>query len=157
LGILFDDASSPNLATFYVSDSHSGAESLRVDGRITRIDLRDANDDGTLETVRTVVVDGRPRLATRERFPDADELVVGIPSEVTRRVPLLASTAVVLVAHEGCAYYLRRLGIPVERAEAAQREDLTKASDAILKLAPGVSVTRYFARHAGTAIRFEPV
>jgi xanthine dehydrogenase accessory factor len=49
---------------------------------------------------RTVVVDGRPRLATRERFPDADELVVGIPSEATRRVPLLASTAVVLVAHD---------------------------------------------------------
>jgi xanthine dehydrogenase accessory factor len=49
---------------------------------------------------RTVVVDGRPRLATRERFPDADELVVGIPSEVTARVPLLASTAVVLVAHD---------------------------------------------------------
>ena len=49
---------------------------------------------------RTVVVDGRPRLATRERFPDADELVVGIPSEVTRRVPLLASSAVVLVAHD---------------------------------------------------------
>jgi xanthine dehydrogenase accessory factor len=49
---------------------------------------------------RTVVVDGRPRLATQERFPDADELVVGIPSEVTRRVPLLVSTAVVLVAHD---------------------------------------------------------
>lgn len=49
---------------------------------------------------RTVVVDGRPRLATRERFPEADELVVGIPSEVTRRVPLRPSTAVVLVAHD---------------------------------------------------------
>ncbi len=49
---------------------------------------------------RTVVVDGRPRLATRERFPDADELVVGMPSEVARRVPLLPSTAVVLVAHD---------------------------------------------------------
>jgi xanthine dehydrogenase accessory factor len=49
---------------------------------------------------RVVVVDGRPRLATRERFPDADEVVVGIPSEVTRRVPLLASTALVLVAHD---------------------------------------------------------
>lgn len=49
---------------------------------------------------RTVVVDGRPRFATRERFPDADELVVGIPSEVIRRVPLRPSTAVVLVAHD---------------------------------------------------------
>jgi xanthine dehydrogenase accessory factor len=49
---------------------------------------------------RTVVIDGRPRLATRERFPDADELLVGIPSEEARRVPLLPSTAVVLVAHD---------------------------------------------------------
>jgi xanthine dehydrogenase accessory factor len=49
---------------------------------------------------RTVVVDGRPRLATRERFPEADELVVGIPSEIARRVPALPTTAVVLVAHD---------------------------------------------------------
>jgi xanthine dehydrogenase accessory factor len=49
---------------------------------------------------RTVVVDGRPRLATRERFPEVDELVVGIPSEAARRVPLLVSSAVVLVAHD---------------------------------------------------------
>jgi xanthine dehydrogenase accessory factor len=49
---------------------------------------------------RTVVVDGRPRLATRERFPEADELVVGIPSEAARRVPFAPSTAVVLVAHD---------------------------------------------------------
>jgi xanthine dehydrogenase accessory factor len=49
---------------------------------------------------RTVVVDGRPRLATRERFPDADELVVGIPSEVARRVVIGPTTAVVLVAHD---------------------------------------------------------
>jgi xanthine dehydrogenase accessory factor len=49
---------------------------------------------------RTVVIDGRPRFATRERFPDVDELVVGMPSEEVRRVPMLASTAVVLVAHD---------------------------------------------------------
>jgi xanthine dehydrogenase accessory factor len=49
---------------------------------------------------RTVVVDGRPRLATRERFPDVDELLVGIPSELVRRVPLRPTTALVLVAHD---------------------------------------------------------
>ncbi len=48
----------------------------------------------------TIVVDGRPRLATPERFPDADEVVVGMPSEIARRVPLVASSAVVLVAHD---------------------------------------------------------
>jgi xanthine dehydrogenase accessory factor len=46
------------------------------------------------------VVDGRPRLATRERFPDVDELLVGIPSELVRGVPLRPTTALVLVAHD---------------------------------------------------------
>jgi xanthine dehydrogenase accessory factor len=49
---------------------------------------------------RTVVVDGRPRLATRERFPDVDDLQVGIPSELVRRIPLRPTTALVLVAHD---------------------------------------------------------
>ncbi len=33
---------------------------------------------------KTVVIDGRPRFATRERFPDADELKIGIPSACAR-------------------------------------------------------------------------
>src|SRR5207247_10747294 len=49
---------------------------------------------------RTVVVDGRPRFATRERFPDVDELKVGIPSELIRDYPLVPSTALVLVGHD---------------------------------------------------------
>ena len=49
---------------------------------------------------RTVVVDGRPRFATRERFPDVDDLRIGIPSELVREIPLLPSTALVLVAHD---------------------------------------------------------
>jgi xanthine dehydrogenase accessory factor len=49
---------------------------------------------------RTVVLDGRPRFATRERFPDVDELHVGIPSELVARYPLIHSTALVLVAHD---------------------------------------------------------
>lgn len=49
---------------------------------------------------RTVVLDGRPRFATRERFPDVDELRVGIPSEMIRQYPLTSSAALVLVAHD---------------------------------------------------------
>jgi len=49
---------------------------------------------------RTVVVDGRPRFATRERFPDVDDLKIGIPSDLVRTVPLIPSTALVLVAHD---------------------------------------------------------
>jgi xanthine dehydrogenase accessory factor len=49
---------------------------------------------------RTLVIDGRPRFATRERFPDVDDLRIGIPSELVREVPLIATTALVLVAHD---------------------------------------------------------
>src|SRR5262245_22774641 len=49
---------------------------------------------------RTVVIDGRPRFATRERFPDVDDLKIGIPSELVPTVPLIPTTALVLVAHD---------------------------------------------------------
>jgi xanthine dehydrogenase accessory factor len=49
---------------------------------------------------RTVVIDGRPRFATKERFSDVDELKIGIPSELIRNYPLMPSTALVLVAHD---------------------------------------------------------
>ena len=48
----------------------------------------------------TVVMDGRPRFATRERFPDVDELRIGIPSEMIREYALTSSAALVLVAHD---------------------------------------------------------
>jgi xanthine dehydrogenase accessory factor len=49
---------------------------------------------------RTVVIDGRPQFATKERFPNVDELKIGIPSELIRHYPLIPSTALVLVAHD---------------------------------------------------------
>ncbi|HSD20212.1 MAG TPA: XdhC/CoxI family protein [Anaeromyxobacter sp.] len=49
---------------------------------------------------RTVVLDGRPRFATRERFPDVDELRVGMPSEMVRDYALTPAAALVLVAHD---------------------------------------------------------
>jgi xanthine dehydrogenase accessory factor len=49
---------------------------------------------------RTVVIDGRPRFATRERFPQVDELKIGIPSELVSAYPLVPSTALVLMAHD---------------------------------------------------------
>jgi len=49
---------------------------------------------------KTVVVDGRPRFLTRDRFPDADELLIGIPSEIAETLSYTPSTFVVLVAHD---------------------------------------------------------
>jgi xanthine dehydrogenase accessory factor len=50
--------------------------------------------------LKTIVVDGRPRFATRERFPDVDELLIGIPSEIAETLAYTSSTFVVLTAHD---------------------------------------------------------
>src|SRR5207253_894511 len=56
-------------------------------------------DDGTAEgTLGDAFLD--ERFATKERFPDVDELKVGMPSELIRDYPLVPSTALVLVAHD---------------------------------------------------------
>jgi xanthine dehydrogenase accessory factor len=49
---------------------------------------------------RTIVIDGRPRFATPERFPHVDSLKIGVPSELVQQVPLIPTTALVLVAHD---------------------------------------------------------
>lgn len=64
--------------------------------------------------IRTVVVDGRPRFANRERFPNADELRIGIVSEIAAQLELGPSTPVVLTAHD------YKIDVPVlERVLAA--------------------------------------
>ena len=50
--------------------------------------------------MRTIVVDGRERYATRERFPDADEIRVGMPSEIVAAIAPTKRVAVVLIAHD---------------------------------------------------------
>ena len=50
--------------------------------------------------LRTIVVDGRARFASRERFPDADEIRVGIVSEIAGQMQFGPSTPLVLVAHD---------------------------------------------------------
>ena len=50
--------------------------------------------------LKTVLVDGRPRFATHERFPDVDELLIGIPSEIAEGLSYTTSTYVVLTAHD---------------------------------------------------------
>jgi xanthine dehydrogenase accessory factor len=50
--------------------------------------------------MRTIIVDGRDRYATGARFPDADEMRVGMPSEIVAEITPTKNVAVVLVAHD---------------------------------------------------------
>jgi xanthine dehydrogenase accessory factor len=49
---------------------------------------------------RTVIIDGRATFATRERFPDADELLVGWPDELADAIGLGPRVAVVVLTHD---------------------------------------------------------
>ncbi|MCU1246057.1 MAG: hypothetical protein JWN02_1967, partial [Acidobacteria bacterium] len=49
---------------------------------------------------QAIVIDGRSRFASRERFPDADDIRVGIASEIAGQLALGPGTPVVLVAHD---------------------------------------------------------
>jgi xanthine dehydrogenase accessory factor len=49
---------------------------------------------------RTVVADARAAFASRERFPEADEVLVGWPDEVADKIDLSADDAVVVMSHD---------------------------------------------------------
>lgn len=65
---------------------------------------------------------------------------------------------IVLIAHEGCAFYTERLRISPLQLETQQREDLQKAVRRVGSMARELDVQAFFARKAweGT-IRFEAV
>ena len=50
--------------------------------------------------VRVVIVDARERYATRERFPDADDIRIGAPEAIAVELPATPNTCVVIVAHD---------------------------------------------------------
>jgi xanthine dehydrogenase accessory factor len=49
---------------------------------------------------RIVVADARGTLATRERFPTIDELLVAWPDEAYARLPISPTTAIVILTHD---------------------------------------------------------
>lgn len=49
---------------------------------------------------RVVVIDAREAFATRERLPDADEIIVDWPDEAMARLPLNTATAVAVLSHD---------------------------------------------------------
>jgi xanthine dehydrogenase accessory factor len=49
---------------------------------------------------RTIVADGRESFVTRERFPDADELIVAWPADAFERIGIDSATYVCILSHD---------------------------------------------------------
>jgi xanthine dehydrogenase accessory factor len=49
---------------------------------------------------RTIVADGRASFVTRERFPDADELIVAWPAEAFEQIGIDSATYVCILSHD---------------------------------------------------------
>ena len=89
---------------------------------------------GSLLGFHVTVSDARAKFVTRDRFPDADELVVGWPHEFLRSAPVDGRTAICVLTHdhkfdvpllrvalESEAGYIGALGAKRTNAERARR------------------------------------
>jgi hypothetical protein len=63
----------------------------------------------------------------------------------------------VLIAHQDCGYYVRKLGLTPPDLEAAQLDDIRKAAVAIRRHAEGLDVKAFFARYGEGRVIFEPI
>lgn len=105
---------------------------------------------------RVTVCDARARFATRERFPDVDELVVEWPDEFLRMAPVDGRTAIVVLTHDHKfdvpllvaalqtdAAYVGAMGSRTtteERAERLRGEGVTEEQLARLHAPIGLSI-----------------
>jgi hypothetical protein len=64
---------------------------------------------------------------------------------------------VVLIAHEGCAFYLQRLEVSPLQLESQQRDDIRKAVERVQSLGRSLRIDTFFARVSQGRVRFERV
>ncbi|MHB1155463.1 MAG: carbonic anhydrase [Phycisphaerales bacterium] len=81
----------------------------------------------------------------------------GVIDELKFLVEAHALKRIVLIQHEGCAFYAHRLGLPADLLAARQRMDLLKADHFIRRVIGLDRIDCYYARIDGEAITFDPV
>ena len=91
---------------------------------------------------------GYPELALAEK---------GVVDELQFLVDVHELKRVVLIAHQGCAFYHTRLGLAEPRMELVQRADLVRAAAYIYRVTKIPSIDAYFARNTLGRISFEQV
>ncbi len=81
----------------------------------------------------------------------------GVAEQLRFLLDVHAVKRVILIAHEGCAYYTQWLRVAPLQLEARQREDLEKAIRRVSRFGVGIEVTAFFARQRGGHVLFERV
>ena len=80
---------------------------------------------------------------------------------VTEQLRFLVSVhkvqRVVLIAHEGCAFYSERLHVSPLQLETQQRDDISKAIRRVRQFGFDLEVAAFFARLDGATVRFDRI
>lgn len=81
----------------------------------------------------------------------------GVIDELRFLVEVHGLKRIVLIAHEGCAFYGSRLELQPRRMELMQRADLVRAAAYVVRVTGLSDVEAYFARIQPGSVLFEPV
>ncbi len=81
----------------------------------------------------------------------------GVLDELKFLVEVHKLKRVVLLAHQGCAFYASRLDLKEPRLELVQRADLVRAAAYVHRVTGLGAIEAYFARHVEGKVAFEPV
>lgn len=81
----------------------------------------------------------------------------GVVDELKFLVEVHGLKRVVLIAHQGCAFYSARLELKDRRMELVQKADLVRAAAFVQRVTAVSTVEAYFARFDESRVRFEAV
>jgi len=81
----------------------------------------------------------------------------GVVDELQFLVDVHGLNRIILIAHQGCAFYSTRLGMVEPRLELVQRADLVRAAAFVHQVTKLKTIEAYFARLSDGVIAFEPV
>ena len=89
--------------------------------------------------------------------PEAHLEQQGVVDELKFLVEVHKLKRVVLIAHQGCAFYASRLELNEPRLELMQRADLVRAAASVHRVTGLSAIDAYFARLVEGRVRFEQV
>ncbi|MDX2146501.1 MAG: hypothetical protein SFZ23_03175 [Planctomycetota bacterium] len=90
-------------------------------------------------------------------YPQAHLEEQGVLDELKFLVEVHKLRKVILIAHQGCAFYETRLGLKAPRLELVQRADLVRAASFVQRVTGLEAIEGYFARLSDGRVVFERV